>query len=278
MKRPVVLPAIIALIAAAFFVLPLIATFHFSLKMKRGELSFEAYRSVLSSDVFVSALGFSALASFAAIVLGVVLVVPTAYWVRLRLPRLRPAIEFLSLLPLIIPPVVLVFGYVRVYGTSSILPLTMTQTGTTVLLIIGYVVLSLPYMYRAVDNGMGAIDITTLTEAAESLGSSRLRTITTVIFPNVRSAILSGAFLTFSISLGEFVITSLLNRPGLGPYMVQIGQDRAYEPAAIAIMAFAFTWGCMILMSYFANRRPGARLVPRFLTPRLPARRRSPSP
>ncbi len=75
-----------------------------------------------------------------------------------------------------------------------------------------------------------------------------------VIFPNVRSAILSGAFLTFSISLGEFVITSLLNRPGFGPYMVQTGQDYAYQPAAIAIMAFAFTWACMALMAFFANR------------------------
>ena len=266
MKRPVILPAIIATLCAAYFIVPLIATFHFSLKMKRGELSFEAYRSVLGSDVFFNALGFSVAASVAAIVLGVLIVVPTAYWVRLRLPRLRTLVEFLSLLPLIIPPVVLVFGYVRIYGTSSILPLTMTETGTNILLVIAYVMLSLPYMYRAVDNGMSAIDIATLTEAAESLGASRLRTIATVIFPNVRLAILSGAFLTFSISLGEFVITSLLNRPGFGPYMVQIGVDQAYQPAALAIMAFAFTWACMILMEFFATRRPGVPVMPRLFT------------
>ena len=268
MKLTRLLSAAMAIAAALFFVVPLVATFNFSLRMEREHLSFAAYRSVLQSDVFLGALGFSAVASLLAIAFGILLVVPTAYWVRLKLPALRPLVEFLSLMPLIIPPVVLVFGYVRIYGTQSLLPMTMTQTGTTVLLIIGYVVLSLPYMYRAVDNGMAAIDITTLTEAAESLGSSRMRTIATVIFPNVRAAILSGAFLTFSISLGEFVITSLLNRPGLGPYMVQIGQDRAYEPAAIAIMAFAFTWACMVLMSFFATRRPGSPLLPRFLTNR----------
>lgn len=272
MKRPPILPALVALLSAAFFLVPLIATVHFSLRMKRGELSLEAYRSVLSSDAFLRGLGFSAAASAAAIVLGVLIVVPTAYWVRLRLPRLRGLIEFLSLLPLIIPPVVLVFGYVRIYGTDSMLPLTMTQAGTNLLLVMGYVVLSLPYMYRAVDNGMAAIDIATLTEAAESLGSSRMRTIATVIFPNVRSAIVSGAFLTFSISLGEFVITSLLNRPAFGPYMVQIGQDQAYQPAALAIMAFAFTWACMIAMEFFATRRPGTRVLPRLMT----LRRRTP--
>ena len=262
-RRVPVLSVLIAVLGAAFFIVPLIATFNFSLRMTRGELSFEAYRSVFESEVFVSVLSFSAVASLLAIVLGIVIVVPTAYWVRLRVPRMRPVVEFLSLMPLIIPPVVLVFGYVRIYGTGSLLPMTMSETGTNILLVIGYVVLSLPYMYRAVDNGMASIDIVTLTEAAESLGASRLRTIAFVIFPNIRSALVSGAFLTFSISLGEFVITSLLNRPGFGPYLVQMGQDYAYQPAALAIMAFAFTWTCMVLMEVFANLKPGQRLIRR---------------
>ncbi|MCK5931362.1 MAG: ABC transporter permease subunit [Fulvimarina manganoxydans] len=262
MNRVPIFSWLIALLAATFFLLPLIATFDFSLRMVRGELTFEAYRWVLSSDVFLGALTFSTVASLTAIVLGALLVVPTAYWVRLKLPQLRPLVEFLSLMPLIIPPVVLVFGYVRMYGSSSFLPMTTTELGINLLLVIGYVTLSLPYMFRAVDNGLSTIDIVTLTEAAESLGASRLRTIAQVIFPNVRSALMSGAFLTFSISLGEFVITSLLNRPGFGPYMVQIGEDQAYPPAALAIMAFAFTWVCMVLMEYFATRKPGQIFAP----------------
>ncbi|MDY8109010.1 ABC transporter permease subunit [Fulvimarina sp. 2208YS6-2-32] len=262
MKRIAFVPAAVAVVAAIFFLGPLVATFDFSLRMVRGDLTLEAYRSVLSSEVFLGALAFSSAASLAAIVLGALLVVPTAYWVRLKLPRLRSLVEFVSLMPLIIPPVVLVFGFIRVYGSSSVLPLTTSEVGINLLLVIGYVTLSLPYMFRAVDNGLGVIDIVSLTEAAESLGASKLRTIATVIFPNVRSAIVSGAFLTFSISLGEFVITSLLNRPGFGPYMVRVGQDQAYQPAALAIMAFAFTWVCMALMEFFATQRPGTLKVP----------------
>nr|WP_247749151.1 MULTISPECIES: ABC transporter permease subunit [unclassified Rhizobium] len=243
--------------------IPLYATFQFSLQMLRGQWSFAAYRSVFSSEKFLATLGFSATASLLAIIAGALIVVPTAYWVRLKLPKIRPMIEFISLMPLIIPPVVLVFGYIRLFGSNSFLPLTMSETGTNVLLVIGYVVLSLPYMFRAVDNGMAAIDIKTLTEAAESLGASRLRTVAQVIFPNIRSAILSGAFLTFSISLGEFVLASLLNRPAFGPYLVQTGQDRAYEPAALAIMSFGIIWFCMVLMQLFATKRPGQRWLPR---------------
>ena len=264
MKKPFSFAAAAtALFGASFFIVPLIATFYFSLKMTRGELSFAAYASVFNSADFLATITYSTIASLIAIVLGAVIIVPTAYWVRLKLPKLRPVVEFISLLPLIVPPVVLVFGYIRLFGSNSWLPLTASTFGTDALLVLGYVVMSMPYMFRAVDNGMAAIDIATLTEAAESLGASRLRTVALVIFPNVRAAIISGAFLTFSISLGEFVLASLLNRPAFGPYLVQLGQDRAYEPAALAIMSFGFTWACMILMQVFATRKPGQRWLPR---------------
>lgn len=152
MKKPFPLVStVIVLIAATYFLVPLYATFQFSLQMLRGQWSFAAYRSVFSSDEFLSTLGYSAFASLMAIVVGAVIVVPTAYWVRLRLPKLRPIVEFVSLLPLIIPPVVLVFGYIRLFGSNSYLPLTMSENGTNILLVIGYVTLSLPYMFRAVD-------------------------------------------------------------------------------------------------------------------------------
>src|SRR4029077_20573233 len=98
------------------------------------------------------------------IVVGVVLVVPPAYWIQVRLPALRPVIEFITLLPLVIPAIVLVFGYLRMYNSSSFLPLTDTEAGTDILLTLGYATLALPYMYRAVDAGLQAIDIHSLTE------------------------------------------------------------------------------------------------------------------
>ena len=109
--------------------------------------------------------------ALATIVVGVLLVVPTAYWIRLRLPRLRPLVEFITLMPLVIPAIVIVFGYLRLYNSSSFLPLTASARATDLLLTFGYVTLALPYMYRAVDTGLRAIDVRTLTEAAESLGA-----------------------------------------------------------------------------------------------------------
>jgi putative spermidine/putrescine transport system permease protein len=248
MKRSSLWSWIVLALAVLYFALPLIGTFDFSLKMRRGVYSLDAYRVVLSDPRFQSTFLYSVTMALCTIALGIVIVVPTAYWVRLKLPRWRPIIEFITLLPLVIPPIVVVFGYIRLYNTSSWLPLTGSAWGTNVLLAFGYATLSLPYMYRAVDTGLRAIDVATLTEAAQSLGANWLTIMARVILPNVSVAVLSGAFLTFAIVIGEFVMAALLSRPAFGPYMQLLGANRAYEPAALAVIAFAITWLCMGLI------------------------------
>ncbi|MCC7320737.1 MAG: ABC transporter permease [Rubellimicrobium sp.] len=231
-----------------YFLLPLWGMTEFSLRMLRGVYSFEAYRVVLGDAQFRATFLYSVVMALLTIGFGVALVVPTAYWVRLRLPGARPLIEFITLLPLVIPAIVIVFGYIRLYTTSSFLPLTGSGPGTNFLLMMGYTTLALPYMYRSVDTGLRTIDIATLTEAAQSLGAGWITIMTRVILPNVLAAVLSGAFLTFAIVIGEFTMAALLNRPAFGPYMQILGANRAYEPSALAVIAFGITWACMGLI------------------------------
>jgi len=245
-----------------YFILPLVGMTEFSLKMRRGVYSFDAYAKVLNDPRFQETFGYSVLMAIFTIIFGVLLIVPTAYWVRLKLPRLRPYIEFITLLPLVIPAIVIVFGYIRLYNTSSWLPLTGTATGTNVLLMFGYATLALPYMYRAVDTGLRTIDVATLTEAAQSLGAGWITILSRIILPNVLVAVLSGAFLTFAIVIGEFTLAALLNRPAFGPYMQLLGANRAYEPAALAVIAFGITWGCMALIQIVSRFAPKAPALP----------------
>lgn len=158
------------LIGMVYFLVPLIATFEFSLRINRGAYSFDAYRLVFASSQFQQSFTYSVLAAIFTILLGILIVVPTAYWVRLRVPHLRPIVEFVTLLPLVIPAIVIVFGYIRLYGTNSWLPFLAQTWSTNVLLVIGYAILALPYMYRAVDTGLRTIDVKTLTEAAQIMG------------------------------------------------------------------------------------------------------------
>lgn len=238
----------IFILGCLYFLLPLVGMAEFSLRMRRGEYSLDAYRIVFADPRFWATFGYSLKLSLATMVFGAALVVPTAYWVRLKLPQARPIVEFITLLPLVIPAIVVVFGYIRLYNTSSLLPMTGSAFLTDVLLTMGYATLALPYMYRAVDTGLRTIDVGTLTEAAQSLGAGWITILGRIILPNVMGAVLSGAFLTLAIVMGEFTMAALLNRPAFGPFMQLIGANRAYEPPALAVIAFALTWGCMGLM------------------------------
>ena len=242
----------IFIIGMLYFFLPLFATLEFSLRMIKGRYTFEAYRVAFTDPAFFQNFGFSLLWGVVTIVISLLLVVPATYWVHWRLPQVRPAVEFVTLMPFVVPAVVLVFGLIRLYGRP---PLALTRT--PVLLIAGYVVLSLPYMFRAVDTGLRAIDVRTLTEAALSLGAGWGTILTQVIFPNLRVAILSGVFLTFAIVMGEFTFAALLVWPAFGPYMEEIGSMRAYTPQALSVVSFLLTWASIGLMQWVGRGAPG---------------------
>ena len=96
----------------------------------------------------------------------VVLLVPTMIWVRLRVPRATRLVEFLCLLPLTIPALVIVVGLKNVYAWVNYL---VGDSALTLAFV--YVVLVLPYAYRAIDSSLSSIDARTLAEAARSLGA-----------------------------------------------------------------------------------------------------------
>ena len=233
---------IIFLAGVIYFILPLITTIIFSLRLQPFG---QAYSNVINRDPkFASSLIYSGFIGILTIVISIVLIVPTAYWVRLRLPRLRPYVEFVTLLPFVIPPVILVFALLRAFSGGPV-PLTTSDGGLNVLVVAAYVILSFPYMYRAVDSGLRAIDVRTLTEAAQSMGAGWGRILWAVILPNLRVALISGAFLTLAIVIGEYTIASFLVRPAFGPYLSLLGHDRAFEPAAVSIISFGLTWMAM---------------------------------
>jgi putative spermidine/putrescine transport system permease protein len=230
----------IVIVGILYFFLPLMATFIFSLKAKLGVLSFQAYSNIFNNPAFVYNFTASVLWALLTIVVGILIFVPTAFLIRLRVPQLRSAVEFITLLPFVIPAIVFVFGLVRTFSQPPLL-----IVNSPVLLIAGYTVISMPYMYRAVDTGLRAIDVRTLTEAGQSLGAGWGSILFDIILPNIRVAILSGAFLSFAIVIGEYILAQYLAKPAFAPYMAYMIQQKAYEPAAMAILSFALTWAAL---------------------------------
>jgi len=236
---------IVFIAGVIYFLGPLWATFLFSLKsIPTGS----SYTNLLADPQFTKTLLYSFVVGLITIAVSIALLVPTAYWVRLRLPQARRLIEFITLLPFVVPPVILVFGLIRGYKAPP-LPLTNSDLGSNILLVGAYVVLSFPYMYRAIDVGLRTIDVQSLTEASQSLGAGWGRTLWQIILPNIRVSLLSGAFLTLAIVIGEYTIATFLARPAFGPYLSLIGGNKAYEPAAASLISFGLTWIAMGLIA-----------------------------
>lgn len=223
-----------------YFFLPLLATFLFSLRAQKGVLSFLAYQNILTDPDFIHSFSSSVLWAVLTIIVGILIFVPTAYLIRLRLPQFRTPVEFITLLPFVIPVIVYVFSLVRTFSQPPLL-----IVDSPALLIAAYTVVSMPYMYSAVDTGLRAIDVRTLTEAGQSLGAGWGTILFRIILPNIRVAILSGAFISFAIVMGELILAQYLVKPAFAPYMAFLMQQKAYEPAALAIVSFALTWACM---------------------------------
>ncbi len=143
-------------------------------------------------------------------------------WVRLRLPRMSRVLEVLCLLPLTIPAIVLVVGLAPVYRWINI-----NISDSILTLAFAYVILVLPYAYRALDAGMSVIDVKTLSEASRSLGAGWVTVIWRVIVPNMSSAVLNACLLSVAVVLGEFTIANLLNFENLQVAIALLGRANA---------------------------------------------------
>ena len=231
-----------------YFFLPLLATFMFSLRGEIGHLGFKAYQNLFADPRFLTDFFASVMWAFLTIALSILIFVPTAYWVRLKLPGLRPYVEFVTLLPFVIPGIVYVFGLISTYSHPPLL-----IVDSPALLVAAYTILSMPYMYRSIDTGLQAIDVRTLTEAAQSLGAGWGTILFRVILPNIRVAILNGAFLSFAIVIGEYILAQYLAKPAFAPYISLLIQNKAYEPAAATIISFILTWGSMGIIQYLGR-------------------------
>lgn len=238
---------LIITLGAIYFIVPLVATAQFSLQSGSHPL-FSAYQSIFSSKGFWASLGLSLGMAITAVIVGLLVILPAAYWAYLTSPKVRTWIEFLSVLPFVVPPIVLVFAMVGLYG-QNFGPLSFPS----VLLMAAYVVISMPYLYRAVDNGLRSGNLRTLTHAALSLGAPWPVILWRVVLPNLRTAILGGAFLVFALIMGEYAISSMLGFNTFGVYMLTVGQNRAHAAAALALISFAIVW-LLVGIMHVVNR------------------------
>jgi putative spermidine/putrescine transport system permease protein len=242
--------------AAIYFFLPLIATLDTSFKAKQtGKCcSLENYTWVIHNGDFWHTLKISFLLAIETVVISLIIFVPTIYWVHLKLPRLRPVIAFLALIPFVVPPIVMVVGLLRTFkGTPD-----WFYQRPWGFLAAAYVILAFPYMFFSLDAGFRSIDVHTLTEASQSLGAKWTTTLFRVILPNIRAAALAASFLTLAIVMGEFTIANLAAFHTFPIFIQYVNESQGFPAGALTLLSFLITWGAMLSL-LLVGRKRGAR-------------------
>ena len=235
---------------AVFFFGPLLAMLDFSTRAVAGGRSWEAWTNLVKDPELNSAIVTSLLLALFTVVLSLTLLVPTMIWVRLRVPRAGRLLEFLCLLPLTIPALVIVVGITTVYQW-----VTYFLGDSALNLTFVYVVLVLPYAYRSLDSALAGIDAPTLAEAARSLGAGWFTVIARVIVPNIWTGVLSAAFITVAVVLGEFTIASLLNYNNMQVVINLLGKSDANTSVAASLAAILLAFVLLLLLSVFGGSR-----------------------
>ena len=244
------------LVAALYFFVPLMSTMLISLKSNTtGKCCTAAnYSWVIHNGEFWQSLKISFLLALETIVISLAIFVPTIYWVHLKVPKLRPVIAFLALVPFVVPPIVMVVGLLAFFKGSP----SWFYASPWGFLAGAYVILAFPYMFFSLDAGFRSIDVHTLTEASQSLGAKWTTTLFRVILPNIRSAALAASFLTLAIVLGEFTIANLAAFHTFPIFLQYVNESQGFPAGALTLLSFIITWAAMLSL-LLVGRKRGAR-------------------
>ncbi|WP_329341400.1 ABC transporter permease subunit [Streptomyces sp. NBC_00663] len=250
-------------LAGLYFLLPLAASVVFTVDVPGQGLTVDAYTQIVATGGFGSSLMLSLELALATIAVVLLLMVPAMVALRLGAPKLRPVVEVVCSLPLVVPPIAFVAGIVTVlkWGPEHLSRTPLFQTFVAiqnpdfpVVLVLAYVVMALPFVYRALDAGLRAIDVPTLVEAARSCGASWPQALVQAVLPNLRGALLNASFLTLALVLGEFTVAQLLGFQPFAVWIVNVSGSQAQLSVAVSVMSLLVTWLLLLVLAGFGGR------------------------
>jgi putative spermidine/putrescine transport system permease protein len=245
---------------AVFFVAPLISTTRQAIQKVPMPLlnwgtvfddwSLDGLRSVFDEDGFWDAVFFSLRLAVATVLITLAMLLPTALYVHLRLPKARPIVEFLTVLPYVVPPIALAAGVAAFYRANA-----RWLFSSQWALVPFYVIMALPFTFRAIDAGIKAIDVRTLVDASRSLGAGWITTFRRALLPNLMPSIVSASILTATVVLGEFTIAVTLNKQTFAVFSFQFFGRNPQGGIALAVLTLLATTVLLVLLSLLTRTK-----------------------
>jgi len=195
-----------------------------------------------------------------------------ARWMARYSGRGKNLIDGIFILPLVLPPTVVGFGLLLLFGRNGPLGEFFSWFGTTIVFswpatVITAVIMTFPLMYMSAKAGFEQVDIN-VENAARTLGAGEWRVFWTVTMPMAWPAVVAATILTFARALGEFGATLILagNIPGKTTtipvaiyFAIQAGHnDRALILVAIVL---AISFASLAALAYWKRKTPKTAII-----------------
>ena len=180
---------------------------------------------------------------------------PLSYWLAYSRSRVKPVVETLVSMPLVLPPTVLGFYFLLAFSPGNAfgqwledwlgLRLVFSFPG----LVLASILYSLPFMVHPIQAGLSGLPAS-LKEASYVMGKSRLSTLWNVLLPNIRPSLLTGIVLAFAHTVGEFGVVLMIG--GSIPGQTRVASIAIYDEVESLNYASANFYSAVLFVITFA--------------------------
>ncbi len=250
-------PAIVIIIILIYLLIPLVVSIIYSMFSNWTGIvpqgfTLQTYVDLFQDKAFLMSLGRTILIAIIPIVLTILLVLLALFVTVIYFPKLEKYVQIICMIPYTIQGVILSVSILALYVANP------TFLSNRVVMLIGaYCIIILPYIYQGIRNGMRAVNMPVLLEAAEMLGASRIYAFFRVIVPNILSAIVVSSLLAVGIIFGDYVLVRNLASsawPNVQIYLYQAMKSDSMKSSAVFVVIMAVTFLIAAIVLYLQSR------------------------
>ena len=238
-------PSVFMMIIMAYLLLPLVVTIIYSLFEKWTDIvpeqfSLKSYAAILQDKTFLMCIVRTLTVCIIPIALTTLIVLLAAFVTAVYFPGLDKYVQIICMIPYTIQGVILSVSILSVYIKAG-----SFFSNRLVMLFGAYSIIILPYIYQGIKNGMSAVNVKVLVEAAEMLGASRLYAFFKIIVPNLISSVTVSALLAVGIIFGDYVLVRNLTGTSFQNvqiYLYQTMKSDSTKASAVFVVIMFITF------------------------------------
>lgn len=262
MKKKNISAAIVMILLLIYLLIPLVVSIIYSMFDKWTGIvpegfNLDNYVTLFTDPGFLATLGRTVAMCIIPICITIVIVLLALFVTTIYFPKLEKYVQIICMIPYTIQGVILSVSILSLYVASPTI-----LSNRLVMLFGAYCIIILPYIYQGIRNGMRAVNMPMLIEAAEMLGASKIYAFFKIVVPNILSAIIVSSLLAVGIIFGDYVLVRNLagtSFPNLQIFLYQTMKSDSTKSSAVFVVIMLLTFIITAIVLFLQSREGKGR-------------------